>query len=266
MDLELKGRRALITGGTRGIGRAVATALLGEGVRVMISGRSAGTAAAAAAELAAATGGEVHAHVADTQKDADVDALVARTVTVLGGLDIVVNNAARPSSPPALPGVAGVTSEQMLEELNTKVVGYLRVARAAAPHLVAAGWGRIINISGLGARMTGSISTSVRNVGVAALTKCLADELGPKGINVTVVHPAATRTERTADMVAARASAEGVSQAEAERMLFGGSLIGRIVEADEVAAVVAFLCSPRSVAINGDAVAVGGGVPRAIYY
>lgn len=266
MDLDLKGRRALITGGTRGIGRAIAAALLAEGVRVMISGRSAETAAAAAAELAAATGGEVHAEVADTQKDADVDALVARTVTVLGGLDIVVNNAARPSSPPSVPGVGGVSSEQMLEELNTKVVGYLRVARAAAPHLVAAGWGRIINISGLGARMTGSIPTSVRNVGVAALTKCLADELGPKGINVTVVHPAGTRTERTADMVAARARADGISPAEAEKTLFGGSLIGRIVEADEVAAVVAFLCSPRSVAINGDAVAVGGGIPRAIYY
>ena len=106
----------------------------------------------------------------------------------------------------------------------------------------------------------------MRNVAVAALTKNLADELGPKGVNVTVVHPGLTRTEKTAPLVAARAAAAGVTEAEIEQRLAAGVLIGRMVDAAEVADIVAFLASPRSVAINGDAVACGGGVRGPIHY
>ncbi len=266
MDFKLKGKRALVTGGSRGIGKAIARALLEEGVRVVLAGRDGGAASATAEEVGQATGGEVHGVAADTRSDADVDALVARTVELLGGLDIVVNAAARPGAPQPTPGVAGVASDYLLDELNTKQVGYLRVARAAAPHLVASGWGRIINISGLAARQTGTIPGSARNVAVAALTKNLADELGPKGVNVTVVHPGATRTERTAETIARKAEAEGLSLEQAEQALYGHSLIGRIVDAGEIADIVTFLASPRSVAINGDAIAAGGGTARAIYY
>jgi NAD(P)-dependent dehydrogenase (short-subunit alcohol dehydrogenase family) len=266
MDLQLTGKRALVTGGSRGIGKAIARALAQEGVHVLLSSRDAATATAAAEELSQKTGGKVHAFVADTRDDDEVDALVAHAVNLLGGLDIVVNNAARPGTQPDVPGVAGVTSDYLLDELNTKLVGYLRVARAAAPHLVANGWGRIINISGLAARQSATIPGSTRNVAIAALTKNLADELGPKGVNVTVLHPGATRTEKTADTVARKAATDAISLEDAEKALFGQSLIGRIVEADEVAAVVTFLASLRSVAINGDAIAAGGGSPRAIHY
>jgi NAD(P)-dependent dehydrogenase (short-subunit alcohol dehydrogenase family) len=130
----------------------------------------------------------------------------------------------------------------------------------------AQGWGRIINISGLNARIGSSIIGAIRNVGVAALTKTLADELGGSGINVTVVHPGLTRTEKTAGVVAARAAATGQSEEEVERAMAANVAIGRIVDADEVAYVVAFLASPRSVAITGDAIACGGGWKGAIYY
>lgn len=266
MDLQLTGKRALVTGGSRGIGKAIARALAQEGVRVLLSSRDAATGTAAADELSRETGGEVHAFVADTRDDRQVDALVVHAIELLGGLDIVVNNAARPGAQPAVPGVAGVTSDYLLDELNTKLVGYLRVARAAAPHLIINGWGRIINISGLAARQSGTIPGSTRNVAIAALAKNLADELGPQGVNVTVLHPGATRTEKTADAIARKAAADAISLEDAEKALFGQSLIGRIVEAEEVAAVVAFLASPRSVAINGDAIAAGGGSPRAIHY
>jgi NAD(P)-dependent dehydrogenase (short-subunit alcohol dehydrogenase family) len=266
MDLELKGKRVLVTGGSRGIGQAIARLLLDEGARVVIAARDQKALSLAATELSDATGGEVYPLTVDTRDDAAVDALIEATISALGGLDIVVNAAARPGSAPAIPGIAGVASDYILDEINTKLVGYLRVARAAAPHLVANGWGRIINISGLAARQTGTITGSVRNVAVAALTKSLADELGPQGVNVTIVHPGATRTERTAEIVRRRAEADGISSADAETKLYGGSLIGRIVEAEEVAAVVVFLASPRSVAINGDAIAAGGGSPRAIHY
>jgi NAD(P)-dependent dehydrogenase (short-subunit alcohol dehydrogenase family) len=150
--------------------------------------------------------------------------------------------------------------------LIAKVLGYLRCARAAAPYMIGQGWGRIVNISGLAARSVSTPSGSIRNVAVAALTKSLADELGPAGINVTVVHPGLTATERTPAMIARFAAARGSTEDEAEARLGAGSSIGRIVTAAEVADVVAFLASPRSVAINGDAIAAGGGTPGAIHY
>ena len=145
-------------------------------------------------------------------------------------------------------------------------MGYIRCAREVAPGMQALGWGRIVNISGLAARQTGNAVGSMRNIAVAALTKNLADELGPQGINVTVVHPGLTRTERTAPLVAARAAAQGLSLQDVEAQMAAGNSIERIVEANEVADVVAFLCSPKSRAINGDAIAVGGGAPRTIHY
>jgi NAD(P)-dependent dehydrogenase (short-subunit alcohol dehydrogenase family) len=151
--------------------------------------------------------------------------------------------------------------------VDTKVVGYLRCARAVAPHMTAQGWGRIINISGLAARSAGTAPAgSIRNVAVAALTKILADELGPSGIDVTVVHPGMTVTESTPDLLAALAAAGGGTAAAVTASLAGRVSIGRFVTAAEVADVVAFLASPRSVAINGDAIAAGGGTPGAIHY
>ena len=145
-------------------------------------------------------------------------------------------------------------------------MGYIRCAREVAPGMRARGWGRIVNISGLAARQTGNAVGSMRNVSVAALTKNLADELGPHGINVTVVHPGLTRTERTAPLVASRAAAQGVAPQAIEAQMAAGNSINHLVDANEVADVVAFLCSPRSRAINGDVIAAGGGAPRSIHY
>src|SRR5207253_6450284 len=130
-------------------------------------------------------------------------------------------------------------------------LGYLRCAREVAPLLARQGWGRIINVSGLAARQTGTIVGSIRNVAVAALTKNLADELGPHGINVTVVHPGTTRTEKTPGVVAAQARALGIAESEVERRMAESNSSRRIIDAREIAYVVPFLASPRSVAING---------------
>jgi NAD(P)-dependent dehydrogenase (short-subunit alcohol dehydrogenase family) len=189
---------------------------------------------AAAAEIGAL------AAPADTGSDAGVRTMVERVAEAFGGVDILVNAAATPNQ-------GGFSEDDLEAHLAVKVRGYLRVARAVVPHMD--GWGRIINVSGLAARQAGSVVGSVRNVAVSALTKNLADELGPRGINVTVVHPGPTVTERTPPDA-----------------LVGGVSIGRFVTAAEVADVIAFLASPRSVAINGDAIAVGGGAKGAIHY
>ncbi len=267
MDLELKHKRALVTGGSRGIGKAIARALAAEGADVALLARDAVALQAAARELSAATGATVVGVRGDTTDDGAVRDAVAAAVAQLGGpIDILVNAAAEPAGFAGPPKLGEITAEYFHAEMDTKVMGYIRCAREVVPGMRAAGWGRIVNISGLAARQTGSAVGSMRNIAVAALTKNLADELGPAGINVTVVHPGLTRTERTAPLVAARAAAQGVPAAEVEAQMAAGNSIQHLVDADEVAAVVAFLCSPKSRAINGDAIAAGGGALRSIHY
>jgi NAD(P)-dependent dehydrogenase (short-subunit alcohol dehydrogenase family) len=267
MDLQLDGKRALVTGGSRGIGKAVARALAREGCDVAIAARDRARLDGAAAELRAASGRTIVPVQVETGDDESVRAMVGQVCDQLGGVDILVNNAARPGGGPGIPPkLAEITNEAFYDDVNVKVMGYLRCAREVAPLMIANGWGRIINISGLAARTGGSIIGAVRNVSVAALTKVLADELGPSGINVTVVHPGATQTEAVIGAVAARAESTGVSVSELEAQMAGRTLVRKIITAEEVAWVVTFLASPRSISITGDAIVVGGGLPGAVHY
>ena len=267
MDLELNGRCALVTGGSRGIGKAVARVLAQEGADVALLARDAVRLQAAAAELAAATGRRVVGVAADTTSDDAVRAAVADAARQLGGsIDILVNAAAEPAGFARPPGLEQIESAFFHAELDTKVMGYVRCAREVVPGMRAKGWGRIVNISGLAARQTGNPVGSMRNVAVAALTKNMADELGPAGIQVTVVHPGLTRTERTAPLVTERARSSGRTEAEIEHEMAAGNSIRHLVTAEEVAWVVAFLCSPKSRAINGETIVAGGGAPRVIHY
>ena len=255
MDLRLDGRRALVTGASRGIGKDIALALAREGCDVVVTARGHEELHSCAAELAASTGRRVVPVVCDTSSGASIQAMVHDAAQALGGIDILVNSAARPGGPQPPPSLANLTAEDFWEDMNVKVLGYM----------IEAGWGRIINISGLAARSTGATIGSMRNVAVAAMTKNLADELGPQGINVTTVHPGSTRTEATEGKLASLAQARGFSTAEAEHFMARNS-VGRMIDSSEVANIVAFLASPLSIAINGDAIAAGGGTPGSIFY
>ncbi|GHH87155.1 short-chain dehydrogenase [Streptomyces sulfonofaciens] len=259
MDLQLAGRRAVVTGGSRGIGFAVGRALAAEGAAVALIARNAHGVEEQAARLSAETGARVVGIAADTGDDASVAAMAEAAISSLGGVDILVNNAAA-----IMTSASG--DDRLEEQINVKVRGYLRCVRALTPGMIERRWGRVINIAGLAARQTGSVTGSIRNVAIAAMTKNLADELGPQGINVTVVHPGATRTESMLQAVEEHAAASGRSPAEVERQFADSVSIGRLVEPEEVASVVAFLASPLSVALNGDAVSAGGGAKGAIHY
>jgi NAD(P)-dependent dehydrogenase (short-subunit alcohol dehydrogenase family) len=265
VDLELKGKRAIVTGGSRGIGLAIGRVLAAEGCDVALVAREARALEAARAAVAAESGRPVIGVSADTGDEESVRAMVRAVVAGLGGVDILVNAAARPNTG-AVVGIDAFDEPEFTEQVNVKVLGYLRCIREVVPLMRASGWGRIVNVSGLAARSSGSITGTVRNAAVSALTKNLADELGRDGINVTVVHPGVTVTEKTPEILAGRAERAGVSVAEAERRLGASVSIGRLVTASEVASVVAFLASPKSVAINGDAIVVSGGVVGPIYY
>jgi len=238
MDLQLKGKRALVTGGSRGIGKAIAKALLQEGVDVALLARNLQALADAARELSEGSGRKVVSVVANTGDDEQVKLAVASAASQLGGpIDILVNAAAEPAGYAGPPKLAEITGDFFHAEMDIKVMGYIRCAREV-----------------------------VAGISVAALTKNMADELGPSGINVTVVHPGVTRTERTAPLIAERARSRGVAEQVVEAQMAGGNSINRLVDASEVADVVVFLCSPRSHAINGDAIAAGGGAPGGIHY
>jgi NAD(P)-dependent dehydrogenase (short-subunit alcohol dehydrogenase family) len=266
MDLELGSKVAIVTGGSRGIGLAVGRALAAEGAHVALVARNKAALDAAAAQVAALGGGQAKGFACDTTDDAAVKAMVGEVAAAFGRIDILVNCAARPSGQARPPTLAEITAEELWDHMNTKVMGYLRTAREVAPIMIKQGAGRIINVSGLGAKHVGTTIGSIRNVGVAALTKNLADELAPHGIQALCVHPGLVRTEATPGVVAAQAKAQGVSEAEVEKRMAGRNLVKRIVTAEEIAHVVTFLASPKAIAINGDAIPAGGGTPGSIFY
>jgi NAD(P)-dependent dehydrogenase (short-subunit alcohol dehydrogenase family) len=250
VDLELAGKRALVTGGSRGIGKAVARVLAREGAQVAIAARDAERLAAAATDIEALTGQSAATVQFEAGDDDSVRDMVAAAALALGGLDILVNNAAQPGGT-APPNLAAVTTGDFATDMNVKVMGYLRCAQQAAPLMAANGWGRIVNIGGLTAYTTVNMLSSMRVAAAASLTKNLADQLGSSGITVNLVHPGTTRTERISD-----------ERAEQAR----GNVIGRVVDAEEVAWLVAFLCSPRSAAITGESIGCGGGIRGTIRY
>jgi NAD(P)-dependent dehydrogenase (short-subunit alcohol dehydrogenase family) len=266
MDLELGGKVAIVTGGSRGIGLAVGRALAAEGVNVALVARNKAALEAAAAEVSGLGGGQTKGFVCDTTDDAVVKAMVADVAAAFGRIDILVNNAAKPSGQAKPPTLAEITVEEFWDHMNTKVMGYLRTAREVTPYMVKQGGGRIVNISGMGAKHVGTTIGSIRNVGVVALTKNMADELAPQGIRVVCVHPGLVRTEATPGVIAARAKTEGLSEAEVEKRMGARNLLKKIVTAEEIANVVTFLASPKAIAINGDAIPAGGGTPGTIFY
>ena len=266
MDLELRNKTAIVTGGSRGIGFAIASKLVKEGVSVVIAARNSKELEKAADQLTKETRQVVIPVSVDTTNDESVNDLVKTSVDQLGGIDILVNCAAPVSWKTKNPKIANLTGDLLAEAIDVKVMGYLRCAREVAPFMINCGWGRIINIAGMAARNAHSIIGSIRNVSVAALTKNLANELGCKGINVTCVHPGLTKTELTKELIRIRAATNNTTETLIEEAMESETAIGRMVEATDIASVVCFLASPKSVAIQGDVIPAAGGAGQDIRY
>lgn len=249
MNLELAGKVALVTGGSQGIGKAIARTLAEEGVKVAICARNASVLEAAAASIEADTGAPVHAVVADVSSRSEVDAMVADVATKFGRLDILVNNAGFPGGLEKGP-LQAIDDDRVLEDLNVKYLGYLRCARAAVPHMQRHGWGRLIHIGGYAGLAHSAYSTGARAMAIIHLSRILASELGGDNITSNVIHPGATRTERFE---------------EAARSRDAENVYGRWIEPREVADVVAFIASPRSSALTGQTIGAGGAARPAIF-
>ncbi len=272
MDLGLEGKYALVAGGGRGIGKAIALDLAREGVDVAIASRTVPQLQETAKEIEGETGRRVIPLTVDVTSREQVDRMVAEAATQLGGLHILVNSASLPGGSPTATGpIDSLVDEDLLSDFDVKYVGALRCARAAIPYLKEQGWGRIINISGTNARRAGNLSGGARNTSLVHLTKTLAVQLGKFGITVNCIHPGTTRTERTAGVMAARAAELGISAAEVEAQDFApdapsGNAICRMVDASEIAYVTTFLASDRAWAISGELVVATGGAGTSVYY
>ena len=262
MELGLAGRVALVTGGSKGIGRACALGLGAGGCRVAICARGTEALEATAAELAG-KGVEVLTVTADlAQGDAAghvVDAVLGR----FGRLDVLVNNAGAIRGGDFLATPADVWAE----DWRLKVLGYVRMAQAALPHMRARRWGRIINVIGAAARnpATTYMAGGIANAGLINFTRALADLGAPDQVLVTAVSPGATATERWDSLVAQQARAQGRAPEDLRAEMEGRQPLGRIGRPDDVADVVVFLASERASFITGAAITVDGGASRGVY-
>ena len=263
MDLQLKGKVAVVTGGSLGIGRAVTEALAAEGVRVAIVARRQAQLDEVAAEITKATGVEVLGVAADVSDTAQVNAMMQRVAEHFGRIDILVNGAAHPGGL-VRSEIDEADPEGLLEDINIKVVGYMRCAKAAAPHMRQGGFGRIVNIGGLTGRGSKQLS-GMRNVAICHLTKTLSDQLGPHGITVNVIHPGVVETPHIHELYEKDAAKQGLTAAQVEANYAKATPIRRVLQPAEIADAVLFLASPRAGAITGESLGVDGGITRGIF-
>lgn len=263
MDLKLKGKVAVVTGGSLGIGRAVTEALAAEGVRVAIVARSAGPLQAAAREISEQFGVEVLAVPADVSSTEQVEAMIEQVAQHFGRIDILVNGAAHPGGL-VRSEIEHASPEGLLEDINIKVVGYMRCAKAAAAYMKKNGYGRIVNIGGLTGRGSKQLS-GMRNVAICHLTKTLSDQLGPSGITVNVIHPGVVETPHIHELYAKEAKLQGLTPEQVEANYAKVTPIRRVLQPQEIADTVLFLASERAGAITGESIAVDGGITRGIF-
>lgn len=262
MDLGLAGKSAIVTGGSRGVGRAIATSLLREGARVMLVARDVVRLEAARAELAKETAGDVRCAAADLESDADARAMVEAAIRAFGHIDIHVNCAGTVN--PA--DFASLTEERWSIVFEEKLSLYVRCLRYVVPHMKARKSGRIINLAGVAGREGGAITipVGVNNAAVLNLTKSLARALARDNILVNAVVPHIIDTDRQDDTMAKLSAISGRPEAEIRRKRLDELPLGRMGRPEEVADVVTFLASARTSFVSGAAWHVDGGAAHGI--
>jgi NAD(P)-dependent dehydrogenase (short-subunit alcohol dehydrogenase family) len=245
----LQGKHAVVTGASRGIGLAIARALRERGARITLMAREADALQAAAVEL----GGDTGWQTVDVTDAEGVAAAFARAGTV----DILVNNAGQAASAPF-----GRTDAALWQRmLNVNLTGAYHCIQAALPAMVDAGWGRVVNVAST-AGLTGYryvTAYCAAKHGLVGLTRALALEVASRGVTVNAVCPGFTDTDIVADAVANIVRKTGRTAEQARAELAAANPQGRLVQPDEVAHAVAWLCMPGAAALNGQAIAVAGG-------
>ena len=263
MDLQLNGKRALICGGSSGLGRAVATALVAEGAHVALLSRNASKLEAATAEMNAAGPGRAVWVIADlADHDALLNAVDAAEEELGGPIEILLNN----TGGPAPSGVQGLDPDLWRNQFEAMVLSVFRLTDRVLPGMKSAGWGRILNVA------SSSVVEPIANLGVstalrssvAGWAKTLAIEVAAHGVTVNTLLPGRIDTPRITQLDAARAAVTGQSPAEARAASEQTIPVGRIGRPEEFGCVAAFLASPLAAYVTGSLVRIDGGAIRAI--
>lgn len=257
MDWQLTGKVAIVTGASRGIGRAIAQALAGAGMRLVLVARSADQLAALAESLP----GECLAHAADLRYPDAPDALVSATIARFGQIDLLVNNAGATKRGDFL----ALADADWADGYALKLFGAMRCCRAAWPHLQAS-HGSIINIAGVGGRTASAEFTIGGSVNAALLnlTKALADRGVQDGVRVNAINPGSIATERLQARVRSVAAERGLDAGAAAHELAQALRIARFGEPGEIASAVLFLASPLAAYCQGAILDVDGGQTRTL--
>ena len=257
MDLGLKGKVAIVTGGSEGIGRAAAQSLGREGAAVVVCARRADVLQRAADSIAEATGAEIVPVAADVRNAQDIDHLVQSAVDRFGRLDILVNNAGTS----AAGAFESVTDDAWQTDLDLKLFAAIRATRAALPHLREAGGGSIVNVLNIGAKQPAarSVPTSVSRAAGMALMKALSRELAADNIRVNGINIGLIKSGQHERRWQASGSPGTLEEFYVDHARHSGIPLGRVGEAEEVGDLIAFLCSNRGAYISGVSINVDGG-------
>jgi 3-oxoacyl-[acyl-carrier protein] reductase len=262
MDLGLKDRIALVAASSKGLGKACALELAREGARVVICSRDPDHLAAAADEIASATGAEVLPVEADLADHAQIRNLVAQTLDLFGRIDVLVTNN---GGPPA-GYFEDFEDEAWLQAHQLTLLSAVRLIREVLPAMRAQKWGRIVNITSVSVKqpIDHLLLSNVYRPGVVGLAKTLSAQVAADGVTINNVAPGYTRTDRVLDLARARAADGDQTVEEILSSIASDVPVGRMGQPDELAALVAFLASERAGYITGATIQVDGGSVRSL--
>jgi NAD(P)-dependent dehydrogenase (short-subunit alcohol dehydrogenase family) len=262
MDLGLRDKIAMVSGASKGIGRAVAGALAEEGAHLAIAARSADRLEAEAAELGQRTGVRVVAVPADLSRAEGAQTFTRRTIETYGRVDILVNCAGSSQG-----GVFWeIPDEVWLDSWELKLLGYVRLMREVVPHMMRQGGGRIVNVVGNSGKqpLPTILPGASANAALLTITKGLADAVAGHGIAVNAINPGPTSTERHRHLMERLGLVAGKTAAQFEADLVRDIPMARVARPEEIADLALFLASHRSGPVTGVSITADGGMTRAM--
>ncbi|SNB45044.1 SDR family oxidoreductase [Geobacter sp. DSM 9736] len=263
MELGLKGRCALVGGGSKGLGKACAMQLAREGVNVAICARSPQILESAAAEIRAASGAKILPIQADLSNLEDVNRTVAQTLEEFGRVDVLIVNSGGPR-----PGKFGDLSREDWDAAYRSVLYYaVELYRLVIPQMRENKWGRIINIASATVKEPSEtlLLSNVFRTGLVSLAKTLSRDLIKDNVTINTICPAAFRTDRAIQLMTEQANSQGISIQEVEQKIVEGLPLQRFNAPEELANLALYLCSNLALGITGTTIQVDGGLQKFIF-